>query len=139
MNDAGRVRSGEGIRDLDGVLREVVKPHSVAGNQLLHRLADHALHGDEQAPVRLTDVVNGHNIGMVEGRSSLRLPFEALAALRVLHHVGREDLERHGPVQARVECPIDDTHSAFAELLDDAVVRNHRFGHERISSKEPEA
>ena len=37
-------------------------------------------------------------------------------------HLGSKHLDRHRAVQARVQGPVDDTHAALADLLDDAVV-----------------
>ena len=50
-------------------------------------------------------------------------------ALRVGELLGREDLQRDEPVQVEVLGLVDDPHSAFAELLDDAIVAERPADH----------
>ena len=61
---------------------------------------------------------------MVQGRRRLRLPDKARVTLVVLKQMRGEKLEGDRAVELGVLGPIDNTHPAFAELLDDAVVRD---------------
>ncbi len=54
---------------------------------------------------------------------------ESLPGVRISCEVRREEFERHGSLEASVFGLVDDTHAAFAELLEDLVVRNHLANH----------
>ena len=78
-------------------------------------------HHDVGAPILLADVVNHADVGMVEGGGSLRFTLETRQGLRVFRYIIRQELERHEAVQAGVLGLVNHTHSAAAQLLDDAV------------------
>ena len=78
-------------------------------------------HGDVEPSVRLTRVVHGHDVRVVEARGQLGLDEEALAEAHVLSALGRDELQRDGPPQPRVERPIDDAHAAAPEDRFDLV------------------
>ena len=60
---------------------------------------------------------------MVEARGQLGLDEEALAEAHVLSALGRDELQRDGPPQPRVERPIDDAHAAATDDRFDRVTR----------------
>ena len=76
------------------------------------------------ASVLFTDVVDGADVGMVQRRRRLGFAPEASQGDRVAGDFIRQKLERHKAVQARVFGFVDHTHTAAAQLLDDAIVRN---------------
>ena len=88
----GRVRRGQRIRDLDGVLQRLAQPHPLARDQLVERLALHVLHGDEVDAVRLVDVVDRDDVGVVERGGGLGFLDEARACAR-----GRRPSPAAGP------------------------------------------
>ena len=65
---------------------------SSAGNpfsdQLAERFAFYMLHYDEVGPVGLADVVNGDNVGVVEGGCGLRFVNEPLLAFLIACDLG---------------------------------------------------
>ncbi len=67
---------------------------------------------------------------MVEGGQRLGLALEAVQPLGVRGQLGRQQLERHLPLEPRVLGAIDLTHAARAELLEDAVVAQGAARHE---------
>ena len=88
------------------------------------RHAIEILHGDKRLAVLLADVVNGADVGMVQRRSRLRLALKASEGLRISGHFIRQKFERDKAVQARVFRFVNHTHTAAAQLVDNAVVRN---------------
>ncbi len=77
----------------------------------------------------LVDIVDGANVGMVEGGGGLGFALEALERLMVLGHFLRQEFERHEAVELRVLSFVDDTHAPAAQLLQDAVVGDGCAGH----------
>ena len=65
-----------------------------SGDQVLQRRAFQKLHRDERLAVLLADVVNGADVGMVQGRGGLRLTLEAVQGLRILGHFVGQELQR---------------------------------------------
>src|ERR1700690_3819966 len=66
---------------------------------------------------------------MIEGRSGLCFLNEAALSLRVSDLIVRQNLDRDEAIQACVAGFVDHTHAAFAELLDDFVVRDSFANH----------
>src|SRR5215831_5370288 len=61
---------------------------------------------------------------MVQCRGCFGFPPKALQSLSVARHVVGQEFERDETAQSRVLSLIDNTHSAPAEFLQDAVMRN---------------
>src|ERR1700746_2587125 len=97
---------------------------------VLQRQPLEVLHDDEGLLVLLVNFVNGANIGMIERRSRARLPLKALQRLRVRGDVFRKKFEGDEAAKLDVLRLIDDTHTATAELFDDAVMRDGLADHE---------
>jgi len=106
-----------------GDLLEQVVPFDVA-----HRQVKHA--------VLLPGVKEGDDVGVVERRRDPALGLEPLAERRVVGELGRDQLQRHGPLEVDVECPVDDAHPAAAGQLLDLVGGEHRswreLGHSQV-------
>jgi hypothetical protein len=94
-------------------------------------LSVQVFHDDESLAVLLVDLVDGADIGMVEGGSGSCFAPEALQRLMVFGYVVRKELERDKAAQFDVLGFIDHTHTAAAELLNDAVVRDSLADHEQ--------
>ena len=77
----------------------------------------------------LADLVNGADVGMVQGGGGTRLAAETFQRLRVLGDVVRQKLERDKAAEASVLGFVHDAHTAAAELADDTVVRDRRIDH----------
>ncbi len=93
----------------------------------LHRQKVHVLIGVE--------VVDRRDVGVVQVREGEGFAPEALAGVVALEHPGGQDLERHLALEPRVAGLVDDAHSAFPDLPEDAVMGNlladqagHRHG-----------
>ena len=110
-------RVGEGDRERE----EALHREAARGDRLAERLALDELHGQEAQPVGFLDRVQRHDAGVAERGDRLRLALEALDLLRVERHLRGQDLERHAPVEARVERQVHLAHAARAERLEDLV------------------
>jgi hypothetical protein len=69
-------------------------------------------------------------VRVLELREGARLALETLAQLGIGGDVGRQHLERHGPIQARVARLVDLTHAAGAGERLDLVGSDERAGGE---------
>jgi hypothetical protein len=91
---------------------------------VLQRHALEIFHGDKRHAILLADVVNGADIGMVQGRGRLCFALEARQSLRIAGHFVRQKLERDETVKPSVFGFVHDAHAAAAKLLNNAVVRD---------------
>src|ERR1700690_4647977 len=92
---------------------------------MLQRHAVQILHYDERLPPLLIDLMNGANIGMIQSRGSLSLALKPGKCGRILGNFIRKELQRDKPAEFYVLGLINPTHPTTAELLKNAVVRNH--------------
>ena len=97
----------------------------------VERLAVDLFHRDEVEAVRRADVVDRDDVRVVQRGSRLRLPDEATSAFRVRDRSRRKELDGDGAIEPRVNGAIDDAHPAFAELVDDPIVRDCPADHGR--------
>src|SRR5438270_529304 len=67
-------------------------------------------------------------LGVRELGRGLSLAREPGAEGRVVRELGREDLDRHEPLEPEVAGPIDDGHAASADLVLDLILMAQRFG-----------
>src|SRR5580698_3801503 len=81
-------------------------------------------HRDERMPILLADIVDCANVGMVQCGRSLRLSLKTRQRVRIACESRWEKFQRDESLEARVFCFVDHAHSASADLLDDAVVRD---------------
>jgi len=82
------------------------------------------LHGDEGPPLFLADVVDGADIGVVQGRGRLGFPAKAGQRLLIAGKFIGKKLQGHEAAQAGIFGFVHDSHSTVAELFGDPIVRN---------------
>jgi hypothetical protein len=97
--------------------------------RLLETSALEALHHDERLPLVLADVVDGADVGVVQGRGGSFLALESLSGPRFVESPFGEELQRHRAAQPRVLGRVDNPHASTAQFLTDTVVRNRLAGH----------
>ena len=105
---------------------------------LLQRDAVVVGHHDEQlAVVGLVDVVDGADVRVLGGRGRLRFAHEALLRVLVVAPLGRQELQRHRPLQAG-RAPCRPRPSRRPRAGDDLVVADdgadQRIGHQVVST-----
>ena len=84
----------QGIRDLDGQRQRGLGVHGPPGDAMLQRNAIQKLHGDEGLVFVLADLVNGADIGMIQGRGGTGLAAESFKRVRHRSQTPQEELER---------------------------------------------
>ena len=124
VNNSAGVGGVEGVGDLNPQFEQLLELEWTALDLVLKGCAFQILHGDESFAVLLADVVDGANIGMVQGGSRLRLTLETAEGLRIFGDVFRKELQGHEAVQPRVFGFVDHAHSAATQAFNDAVVGN---------------
>ncbi len=122
MDDAGAMRLGQSLGDLDGKIEEPARRQRLSrSEQLAERLSLDELHGDVQSAVGLADVVDGEDVGVVQRGGGARLLFEALSSPVVPGHRRGEHLDRDLAAELGVLRPVHLTHPARAQRRDDLV------------------
>src|SRR5271169_2350221 len=120
MDDAGSMRGGQGVGDLDGVFQGLARPQPFAPDQLVQRFARHELHGDvlNRLAIHLlgVDVVDGDDVGVVQRGGGLSFLNEALLAVGAGQRGRRQNLDGDRAVQARIYSFVHNAHSARADL-----------------------
>ena len=81
-------------------------------------------HDNEVHAVLAGDIVDGDDVGMVQGRGGLGFLDESPLALRIGHQFWRKHLDGNEAIQMRVARLVDDPHPAFAETRENLVVPN---------------
>ena len=92
MDDALLVRGVQGIRDLDRDAENFVGQHRPASDSVLYGLSFEQFHGDKRPAVVLIYLVDGRDIGMVQGARCPRFALETLESLAVFGHFVRQKL-----------------------------------------------
>ena len=114
VHDLRGVRDGQRLRDLardvDGAIEREALPH-----RLPQAAALHELHRDEAPAFELAGLVDGDDVGMVEGRDGERFPDETIDRVGFRREPARDQLDRDVAPQPLVEGPIDLAHAARSE------------------------
>ena len=114
VDDAGAVRRGHGVGDLQRVVDGGADWQPVRRNQRVERLPVDVLHDDEVHVVVAADVVDGDDVRMVERGGGARLAQKA-RPLRRRCPLG-EHLDCHVALQPRIAGEIDGAHAALSDL-----------------------
>ena len=133
MNDSLRVRGVEGIGDFNREPQQDIGLDGFSRNPVLEGDALKKLHGDEGLAVFLANVVDGADTGMVECRGRLGLTPKSFQRLPILGNVFGQEFQGDEAFEASVLGFKHHPHTAAAELLDDAVMRNRLTYHRRKS------
>src|SRR5664280_1242241 len=133
MNDAPCMGSVKTVGDFDGERQEHVRLHGPPGNEVLESLTFKKLHGDEGLAGRLADLIDGADAGVIQCGSSLRFSLKTRQSVRIMRRLLRQKLQRDEAMQREVFGLVDNPHSAAAQLLDNAVMRDTLADHCRES------
>ena len=118
-----RVRRLERVGDLDADREQALELECrPRRHRLRERLPLEALHDDEVLPLVLLDREDRADSGMVQRGRGARLALETLQGRAVARELGRQELQRDVPAEARVLRLVDDAHPAAPEAADDGVV-----------------
>ena len=129
VDDSFGVRGVESVGDFDGEIQENVGLQRLARDAMLQRHAVEEFHGDEGPTVLLSDLVDGADVGMVQGRGRLGFALETGQRLGIFGHLIGKKFEGHEAVQGCVFGFVNDAHSAAAQLFYDEVMRDGLADH----------
>src|SRR5580692_9842749 len=129
VHDAFGVRGIECVGDLDGEGKQSVQLDRASTDQVLQGLAVEKFHGDEGLAVFLADVVDGANVGMVQGGCGLGFALKAGESLGVARNFVGKEFQGDETMEARVFGFVNHAHAAAAKFLDDAIVGNGLADH----------
>ena len=121
MDDPLSVSGIERVSHLDRDLERGVGGERPACEPVAQRLALEPLHHDEERALRLADVMDRTDVGMIQRRRCPRFPLESPQTLPVAVHLGRQDLDGDFAPEARVARGVHLAHAAGADERDDLV------------------
>src|SRR5262249_33929601 len=121
VHDPALVGGGETECDLRGVVDTLPDWERRAANALAQGLPFQQFEAHVRRPLGRSEVVDRQNVRMVQRADGARLLLEALQTVGVGPDVGRKDLDRNLPSQARIESAVDLPHSAGSDGILDAV------------------
>ncbi len=112
-----------GVGQRGGDLRpagdRLLRRQGFLGGNLLEGAALDILHDDVELPVAAADVVDGADVGVVEGGGEARLLEQPVVGLFVGAQPLGQHLDRHLAAEPRVLGQVDLAHPALAEAADD--------------------
>jgi hypothetical protein len=119
----------------------VISQSSTPSEPRAQRVALDELHRDERRGVRLTDLEDGDDVGVIESRERACLVPEPAEAIVIALSGGRQKLDGDLAAQLLVEGSVDDAHPAFADAVADPIPRRNQQagqactvrGHARVS------
>ena len=120
MDDARRVRHHQRARELRTELRQ---------RRRIHRRSDHrgegsalhVLHRNEAAIAKVADLVDRHDIGVVERRCGARFLFESAGGFGIARERGLEHLDGDLAAEPRIVRQVHLAHAAAADWRQDLV------------------
>jgi len=106
-----------------------IKRQRIVGNAVLQDLPVEKFHRNDWPTVVFANFIDGADVRVIQGRSSLCLKVEASQYFCVWREPVREELQGNEAVELGILCFIDNAHTAPAELFGDAVVRDGLANH----------
>ena len=128
MDNAGTVRRGERLGDLDAVGQCLVQGQLATRETSGKRFTVQVLHHQKGSSILVTNVEERADARMRERGDRSGFSFEPLSCGRVPCQFPREDLERYGAIQPRIARFVDLAHAASAELSDHLIAANPGAG-----------
>jgi hypothetical protein len=129
MNDSLGVGGVQRVGEVDAERKEGFHFQGAPGDVVLQRRAFQKLHGNVRFSILFADVVDGADVGMIQGRRCLGFALKPGERLWVSCDVFGEELERDETMEASILGFVDDAHTAATELLDDAIMRDGLADH----------
>jgi hypothetical protein len=124
MNDAFGMSNVQPLRDLNGQFQKLIGLDWRAFRPAIQRFTFYQFHGNERLALMLTNIKNGTDIRMTQGRSGTGLPLQAPQGMAIPGHIFREKLECHAATEPNVLGFVDYAHTATTELLSYTIMRD---------------
>src|ERR1700693_346261 len=102
----------EGIGDFNANFENGINLDRAAVDAMLQGLAFEQLHDDERSIIVFADIVNGADIGMVQGGSGASFALKAFEGLRIGGRVFGKEFKGYAVVEAGIFGAIDHAHAA---------------------------
>ena len=131
MEDAERVGGGESVGDLDADGQDELEAGWPFGDELVKRLAGDVLHDDEGFFAFFADLIDGANVGVLDGRGHAGFTQNRGAHLLEGEGAALKDFKDDGAHELGVVGKVDDAGAAGAELAVQLVVGDgalHGYG-----------
>ncbi len=119
VDDAFVVRKLERLADLRDDGQRLLGRKPAGALDLPQIAAVHEFHYEVVQGARLAEVMHRDDVRMVQARQGAGFAVEPLGKARVARGGGRQDLQRHQPVQIWLARLIDGAHAALADELKD--------------------
>ena len=91
------------------------------GDQGRDRLTLDVLHHQEESALGFAEVVDAHQVFMLQLGADSCFALKSRDRSRATHPFGREDLQRHKPVEPCVPCQVDPPHSTLTEHIQEHI------------------
>src|SRR5437870_7133483 len=98
-------------------------------NEVLKGLPLQELHDDKVLSLMLSDLVDGADVRMIQGRGSARFTLEPFEGLMVTGQLLRQKLQGDLTTQGQVFGIVDHAHAAATELFENAVMGDGLASH----------
>ena len=121
VHESARVRGVERARDLGQDDAGRLEGQGTAIDHAAQVRPRHEAHGEVEHALLLAAAMDRHDVRVLEGGRQARLGPEARRRVVVLHPLGRDQLQRHGPIQIDVHRLVDDAHAPAIEQSVDPV------------------
>ena len=121
MDEPADVCGIEGARDLAQEVDDLPRLERPFPQPRLEVRALDIAHRDEQDAVDLAGLVDGQDVGVVDGCRHLRLALESGAVIEVVRQGGRQDLECHAALESALLRAIHDAHATTTDDGLDAI------------------
>src|SRR5215831_18737416 len=122
MNDSLAMGRVQRISNLDAKRQNHLRIERAPRDTLFQSHPFQQLHGNERLAVLFADVVNGADVRVIEGGSSLGFALKAGERLGIAGYLIGEELEGNKTVKPSIFSLVDHAHATATELLNDAVV-----------------
>jgi hypothetical protein len=121
VHDAGAMRLGERIGDLEGVLNGPLDGKRPFPEMLGERLSFEVLHHQEIGAVLMADVVEGADVRMLKRGDGARLALEPLSEIGIGGERRGEDLDGDEAIEPDVPRLVHLAHAAGSQRAQDFI------------------
>src|SRR5215469_16883346 len=124
VDNSLRVCGVQSVRYTNRHFEQSFQFHRATSDGMFQRLTFEKFHCDKRSAVLLANVINREDVGMIYCGSRLSLALKSCECMCISCDAFRKELQRNEAMQVDVLRLIHHTHSAAAELFQNAVVRN---------------
>ena len=124
VDDAFGVRGVERIGNFDAQVEQRFDFERASADGMLQSFSVETFHGEIGVAAVFADVVDGADVGMVQGGGGFGFAAKTFEGLGVAGQIFGQEFQCDKAVEARVLCFVDDAHASATKFFDDAVMRD---------------